>query len=285
MKRAYEVITNRIIHLLEEGTIPWHRPWGGPEDHPRNLVSGKNYRGINAFLLSAVGYESPYWLTYRQAKERDGFIKKGEKGIPIIYWNWQEEVDEETGEIKKRPFLKYYTVFNATQCENVEYPKPKETDTTFNPILACENIVSDMPHAPDIELGRTRAAYNPVEDMVSMPSPERFESPEKYYATLFHELVHSTGHESRVGRAGITEAIVFGSATYSKEELIGEMGAGFLCGQSGIENSVIENSASYIASWLARLKGDKKLVVQAGGQAQRAADFILNKQSNSCLSV
>jgi antirestriction protein ArdC len=110
-----------------------------------------------------------------------------------------------------------------------------------------------------------------------MPPKERFDHPEAYYATLFHELVHSTGHESRLGRPGITESIEFGKRTYSKEELVAEMGATFLCGQTGIENAVINNSASYIASWLRRLQNDPRLVVQAAAQSQKAADYILNR--------
>lgn len=277
MRKAYEVITDRLVSLLEEGTVPWHRPWGGPESHPKNLASGRRYRGINVFMLSAAGYESPYWLTFRQAKGRDGHVKKGEKGYPCIYWNWVERTNEKTGDKEKHPFLKYYTVFNVEQCEQIEYPAANAPKNPFSPIEACERVVQKMPRAPPIHHAGTRAFYLPSSDEVHMPPCERFDSPEAYYGVLFHELVHSTGHESRVNRPGITEPIVFGSRQYSKEELVGEMGATFLCGHSGIEKAVIDNSASYIASWLRRLRSDSGLVVKAAAQSQKAADYILNQ--------
>ena len=135
-----------------------------------------------------------------------------------------------------------------------------------------------MPRSPPIHHGGSRACYQPSNDEVHMPDRERFDSSEEYYSTLFHELVHSTGHASRLGRTGITETIVFGSRTYSKEELIAEMGATFLCGHTGIENAVIDNSASYLASWLGRLRNDSRLVVQAAAQSQKAVDYVLDQR-------
>lgn len=278
MSRVYEVITDRIIKLLEEGVIPWHRPWGGPEDFPRNLVSGKQYRGINAFLLAVARYESPFWLTFKQAKRRGGSVRKGEKGYPCIYWNWTGIEDEETGETRQRPFLKHYTVFNVEQCEDVSYPKAELPNSEFSPIEVCETLVECMPHAPPIEYGGTRAAYDPSIDQVIMPKPELFHSPEDFYSTLFHELIHSTGHASRLARPSIQRPKAFGSPLYIKEELIAEMGAAYLCGHTGIENKIIENSAAYIADWLRRLRKDNRLVIHAAGNAQKASDYILNKQ-------
>ena len=133
MPNVYQIITDRIISKLEEGTVPWHRPWG-IRGMPRSLVSGKEYRGINSFVLSSAGYEAPYWLSYRQAKEKGGHVKQGEKGYPCVYWNWTEQEDEETQKIKKIPFLRYYTIFNVEQCENIEYPRSDELDYLFSPI-------------------------------------------------------------------------------------------------------------------------------------------------------
>lgn len=278
MRNVYQIITDRVVKLLEAGTVPWHRPWGGPEWHPRSLVSGKEYRGVNVFLLSAAGYEAPYWLTYRQARLRDAYVRKGERGYPCVFWNWVESEDPDTGETRRRPFLKYYTVFNVLQCEQIEYPHPTDEARTFSPIERCEEITTGMPRAPPVHHGGSRACYDPFSDEVHMPGRERFDNPEAYYGVLFHELVHSTGHASRLGRPGISETIVFGSRTYSKKELIAEMAATFLCGHTGIENAVIDNSAAYISSWLGRLRNDHRLVVQAAAQSQKAADYILDQQ-------
>lgn len=263
--------------MLKEGTVPWHKPWGGPEEHPRNVASGKRYRGVNAFVLSTAEYDSPYWLTYKQATDRGGHVKKGEKGFPCVYWNWTEREDKETGEIKKSPFLKYYTVFNVEQCEHVPYPTKQPPKTGYTPIEECERVISGMPNQPQIEHGGNKAFYDSIDDLVQMPQKYYFDRLEPYYSALFHELTHSTGHESRLVRPGIVERNTFGSDPYRKEELIAEMGAAFLCGYTGIENTVIDNSASYIESWLHRLNDDSRLVVTAGAQAQKAADYIVGK--------
>lgn len=279
MHKAYEVITNRIIKLLEEGVVPWRRPWTGQELLPRNLVSGKEYRGVNVFMLASAMYASPWWLTFKQAKERGGHVKKNEKGMPCIYWNWIERTDKTSDEVKKIPFAKYYTVFNVFQCENIPYPENADVRADYSPIDECEGIVANMQSPPSIRNGKNRACYYPSPDVIEIPEQNHFSTDEDYYSTLFHELIHSTGHENRLNRQGITEPIAFGSHTYGKEELVAEMGASFLCGQAGIENKVIENSASYISGWLSRLKSDQKLVVQAASQSQKAADYVLGKDS------
>jgi len=145
MRRAYQVITDRIVDLLEKGTVPWQRPWGTAEGLPKNLVSGKEYRGINVFLLCSAGYESPYWVSYKQARDRGGTVQRGERGYPCVYWNWFDKKDESSGEIKKIPFLRYYTVFNVQQCKDVAYPAARGHGDTFSPIESCEAIVSGMP--------------------------------------------------------------------------------------------------------------------------------------------
>ena len=278
--KVYQIVTDRIIGLLESGTVPWRKPWAsGAVGHPQNLTSGKRYRGINVFLLSAVGYGSPYWLTYRQAQGRGGNVRKGEHAIPVVFWKqWETtRTDPETGERGRVtiPVLRYFNVFNVEQCEGIEYPKPEQPATPFEPIEQCEHVVEEMPKRPEIRHGEARAWYQPSADLVNMPRPELFSQPEEYYSTLFHELTHSTGHRGRLNRKGIADVHPFGSADYSREELVAEMGAAFLGGHCGIEPATIENSAAYIGGWLRRLKGDEKLVVQAAGQAQKAADFIL----------
>jgi antirestriction protein ArdC len=277
---VYQIVTDRIVRLLESGTVPWHQPWKGGNQWPQNFVSRKVYRGINLFLLNAVGYPSPFWLTFRQVQTLGGRIRKGEHAFPVVFWKiFKEEGD---GEGKRIPFLRYYSVFNVAQCEGINFPviPTLETDPTFQPIKKCEQIVAAMPKRPAIHHNGPRASYSPSLDSISMPEAKLFESSEGYYSTLFHELTHATGHVSRLNRKEITDSIRFGSDRYSREELVAEMGSAFLCGHCEIENKTIDQSASYIQHWLARLKEDRKLVVHAAAQAQKACDFILNVERN-----
>jgi antirestriction protein ArdC len=281
---VYEIITERILQKLEEGTVPWRKPWqGGEAGMPRNLVTGQPYRGINVFLLAAAGYESPYWLTFRQARQRGGSVRAGEHGTPVVFWKWHhaQEQDAENGRNRRRiPFLRYYTVFNVSQCDGVCIPVTSTpSQREFSPLARCEEVVEGMPDPPAIESGRTQAAYLPARDKVIMPARSVFESAEAYYQTVFHELAHATGHGSRLARPAVMDATAFGSHAYSKEELVAEMGAAFLCGHAGIEAATLENAASYIDGWLRVLRGDSRMVVQAAAHAQKVADFILGRTS------
>jgi len=286
----YKIITDRITALLEEGVVPWQKSWNANQQPPQNLVSRKQYRGINILLLHSMGYASPYWLTFKQALALGGHVKQGQKGCPVIFWRWMEVENKETGKIEQIPLMRYFTVFNLTQCEGIPIPAAAEPAKEHSPIQEAEAIVAGMPHRPEINNGLNRAVYSPLSDTVGMPSPETFKSAEAYYSVLFHELTHSTGHESRLNRKGVSRtegklaAFGSGSDPYAKEELVAEMGAAFLCGQAGIVERTMDNSAAYIASWLQRLKNDPKLVVQAAGQAQKAADYILakNEQTAHC---
>ncbi len=275
MSKVYDVITDRVIEKLEAGTIPWEKPWGGKAGMPQNLKSGKAYRGINVFLLHSLGYESPYFLTFKQAKERGGSVRKGEKGCPVVFWKWLEIEDD--GKPKRVPMLRYYTVFNTGQCEGIDTPTIDAPERHHEPIRVAQATVEAMPTPPGIVHGYTAAAYSPRTDIVRMPKPERFDSNEAYYGTLFHELTHSTGHTDRLGRKGIMDTVMFGSSDYSREELVAEMGSAFLCGETGILETCIDRSSAYIAGWLKALKNDRKLVVVAAAQAQKSADFILNR--------
>ena len=270
----YEQITERIITLLTQGTVPWHKPWTARTGLPRNLVSQKPYRGINVFLLLAMSYESPFWLTFRQASQLGGSVRKGEKSTPVVFWKQTTIEDKASGEPQKIPLLRYYHVFNVAQCDGIKTGTEPETDAV-NGIVHPDEIVAHMPQRPAIKHGMTRAFYSPREDYVGLPARERFEQAESYYATLFHELTHASGHESRLNRATLTEKAGFGSNPYCKEELIAEMGAAFLCGHAEIVGRTIDNSAAYIKSWLEQLRNDRTLIVSAAAQAQKAADFIL----------
>ena len=270
--QAYERITDRITTLLEQGTVPWHKPWKAKTGWPRNYVSQKTYRGINVFLLSAMSYESPCWLTFRQASQLGGNVRKGEKSCPVVFWKPMRIEDKESGEEKKIPLLRIYHVFNAAQCDGLPDAPPVTVEVvTVKPA----EIVAQMPQPPVIKHGMVCAYYSPYDDCVGMPARERFESEETFFSTLFHELVHATGHESRLKRTTLAENNGFGSDPYCREELIAEMGAAFLCGHAEIIERTIDSSAAYIHGWLERIRQDKTLIVQAAAQAQKAADFIL----------
>lgn len=274
---VYQIVTDRIITLLEQGTAPWHRPWSCADAAPKNLVSGKEYQGINTFLLGCQQYDSPYWLTFKQAQERGGHVRRGEKGSPCIFWKLYEKEDENAEDGKDvLPVLRYYTVFNARQCEGLDVPEIEiKTWPENEKIDQAEAIQLAMPNRPQVTYGGGRASYNPHTDTVNVPELIRHEKPEEFYSTLFHELAHSTGHESRLNRESITGRHFFGEKEYGKEELIAEMTAAFLCAHCGIENVTIDNSAAYLQGWIKALRGDKKLAITAGAQAQKAANYIL----------
>ncbi len=269
---VYEVITQRIVDSLEQGVVPWRTPW--KSSAPKNLISKKPYRGVNVFLLSAMRHTSPYWLTFRQAKGKGGSIKKGEHGTPVIFWKVYNPEEEKL----RRFVLRYYTVFNLSQCEGIDAPPGDSTDTLdFEPIEACERIVAGYPKPPTIEYGGDHAHYIPARDHIDLPPRETFESVEAFYATQFHELVHSTGASSRLDREGITKLDHFGSHQYTKEELVAECGCAFLCGEAGILDTTFDNSAAYIAGWVKKLQSEPKWIVQAGGEASKAVDYILGR--------
>jgi antirestriction protein ArdC len=268
---VYEIVTSRILAELEKGEIPWRKPWRTLP--PANLISKKPYRGINVFLLALAGYGSQYWLTYRQAQALGGNVRKGEHGTKIVFWKFDkfetETADGETEE-RKSAFLRYYTVFNLEQTEGL---KALLALPPVFPIESAEVIVSGMPNPPAFEQD-AQAAYIPSRDTVTMPSRTAFDSQVEYYSTLFHELTHSTGHAKRLAREGFDTPQKFGSESYSREELIAEMGSAMLCGIAGIEQATIINSAAYLQSWIKRLKADSRLVVSAASAAQKAADYI-----------
>ena len=205
---TYDRITDRITALLEQGTVPWQKPWKARTGLPRNFVSKNPYRGINVFLLLAMMYESPFWLTFRQVSQLGGSVRKGEKACPVVFWKQTTAEDKKSGEQKKKYLLRFYHVFNVAQCDGL---KINAEPVQENVIAKPEDIVAGMPQPPILKHGMTHAYYSPREDCVGLPPRERFEKTEDYYSTVFHEFVHSTGHEKRLKRSTLTESAGYGS--------------------------------------------------------------------------
>jgi antirestriction protein ArdC len=279
---VYDIVTQKMIERLEAGTVPWRKPWASDGRPPMNLVSGKAYTGVNSWLLNVAGYGSPYWLTINQANERGATLRDGERySIAVFTKQWTPKeprigapVDKD-GKPKALRVLRYYRVYNAEQFTGLDYPRPQARALDFNPIEACETIVASMPAPPTLQHVEARAYYQRRNDLVNIPPRESFEAEPEYYSTLFHELVHSTGHETRLARA--QEATSKMDGAYAREELVAELGGAYLCNHAGIAHRTLANSAAYCASWIARLKGDSKLIVQAASRASKAANWILGE--------
>ena len=234
---VYQMVTDRIVGLLEAGTVPWQKPWT-ESGLPMNVISKRPYRGINLWLLLSLNYERNLFLTWDQLKKIGGSVLQGQHGHIVVFWKQVKKVPEEldgTGKAKQIPMLRYYKVFNVEQCRDV--PKdliPELVKTPIDPILECEAIINTMPDSPLLIFTGKKAFYDIEKDHVVLPNLKRFKTSESYYSTLFHELVHSTGAEKRLCRKTITEMAEFGSEPYSMEELIAELGAAYLNSFTGI---------------------------------------------------
>lgn len=282
-------ITNEVISELQKGNIVWNQPWGS-FGAARNYLSKRPYEGFNQFYLSYKAakrnYTTPFYLTYKQAQDLGGYIRKGEKATPVIFWKvsvrktGRKVVDKSGAEKEEEttlffPFIHH--VFNVDQVTGVTFEIPAGILHDNTPIEACEKIVTDMPRCPQIKHGGSEASYAPVNDFIQMPKIEHFKSSGSYYAVLFHELIHSTGHHTRLNRFGEGDRpSKFGSEDYSKEELIAEMGATFLCGYANIKKETFHNSIAYLQSWIKRLQEDHTLIIHAANKAGKAASYILD---------
>lgn len=275
VRDIHQEITNQIIAALEQGVAPWACPWQqvGP---PRNASSGRRYSGINQLVLGLVGLMREYtcqeWLTFNQAKALGGSIRKGEKGVRIIFYKMigrdDEEATGEDDESRVIPIMRHFTVFNLDQIEGIE--RPEWTLPEGLGVDAAEKIIEAS--GAEIMHGGDRASYIPKLDLVRMPDKERFEDAGAYYATVFHELTHWTGHQSRLARDGIIGSHKHGTPEYAYEELVAELGAAFLCAEVGIEGEL--RHEEYIGSWLEVLKGDKRAIFRASASAQKAANYL-----------
>lgn len=262
---AKDKILNTIIEQLENGTVPWRKPWNTKLTAPRNGASGHYYQGLNFFVLLSTDYTDQRWYTFNQAKKLGGNIKEGEKGTSIFFWSFFDTEDENQ-KPKSVPYVKLFTVFNHAQCEGLPEEEVKAPENKL-----ASDIVEGFKNKPEIIYGKNLACYIPSSDKIYMPSFETFHSEGEFYSTLFHEMVHSTGHETRLDRKLSTN---FGDEDYSTEELIAELGAAYLCAQCGIDNT-IENTSSYINNWLKKLRADKNALFTASTKSQKAVNMIL----------
>lgn len=286
----YAETTAKIVAQLEAGTVPWVQPWGyaaatGP-GLPRNALTGRSYSGVNVlFLWGALfehGYPSQSWLTFRQAIEAGGNVRKGERGTTVVYADRftpeaEKQRARQTGEEARAvPFLKAYTVFNVAQCEGLRpglAPDPAPLPERQIVPLAEDVIAASGVH---FRVEGERAFYSPAYDFVQVPCRQAFFEQINYYRTALHELTHATGHPSRLNR---TFGTSFGSKDYAREELIAEMGSAFLCAALGIEPTV--RHVDYLASWLEVLRGDNRAIFRAASAASKAADWLLARHAET----
>ena len=299
---VYEIVTERILSLLEQGTAPWLSSSIARVGIPRNFLTQKHYSGINVFLLGSAEFQSPYFLTYRQAQELGGQVRKGEKGLPIIKMGtWQKKSDNDTSsasssksdddkKTREARFLKLYTVFNACQIDGIAFPEPPKCPSFTESDMGAQarSITEHMPNPPIIHVGhKAYPHYIPDDDTVHMPTRESFRSEYRFHKTLFHELAHATGHPTRLNRTTLVEnrgmyAVGEDKKIYCLEELTAEMAAAFLATHAGIVEDDLQQSAAYLKGWLdvLRVPDHKNWLIKAASEAQKAADYILGEERN-----
>lgn len=280
----YDEVTARIVAEMETGRVPWVQPWGRVDGAsaglPRNALTGRSYSGINVLILwgavIGAGYPSQGWLTFKQALEAGGCVRKGERGTSVVYADrFVPEAEkaravETGGDARTIPFLKRFTVFNVAQCDGLP------ADISPEPVPLPEREIVPVAEAVitasgvEFRIGGSEAYYAPHPDFVQVPPQPAFFVPVNYYRTALHELTHATGHASRLGRT-LTGA--FGSKDYAREELVAEMGSAFLCASLGIAPTV--RHADYLASWLDVLREDNRAIFRAASMASKAADWLL----------
>lgn len=288
-KDVYQMVTDIIIERLEQGVIPWKKPWGSDEMGPRNYESQRPYRGINAMILSGI-FEHPQYLTFNQVKALGGAVIKGSKSMPVFYFDMiyrlratgekithEEALQLPVTQYTSKPFLRYYNVFNISQVKGIDFKLPEPVQFDRVKVLEnCQALVDGMPYPPKMTQVGNEAYYVPAQDRVNMPKPKSFHSSEAYHAALFHELIHSTGHSQRLARPEIVNGTKFGSSDYSKEELVAELGACFLMSYAGsLEDFILENATAYIQDWLTILKNEPRWVMEASAKASKATQYIL----------
>lgn len=281
---VFNLVTEKIIQSLEKEVVPWKKPWTSLV--PQN-INGRPYTGINRLLLNINEYKYPYFLTMKQANELGGHVKKGEKAHLAVFWKILTVPSGTDGEgtAQKIPYLRYYRVFNIEQTtlpisvvKNADKIQSETNDDTREPIQKAKELLASFKDLPVIEFNHEYACYIPALDKILLPYEHLFQSVEEFYVTEFHELVHSTGHEKRLNRKNVKRINSGSDAVYSKEELVAEIGACFLCNQVGI-TTTFDNSAAYIQGWVKALKKDPKMIVIAAGHAEKAVDFLIGRSA------
>jgi len=271
----YAEVTNRIISQMEQGIIPWQKPWVA-SGQAISRSTGKAYSLLNQMLLGRGGE----YVTFNQCRQEGGKVKKGEKASMVVFWKFIEQEDEETGEKKQVPFLRYYNVFHIDQCEGLEAKRLPSLPQTANADDAAENIIASYVQRSGVRVKHQegdRAFYQPSSDSITLPLLAQFAETAEYYSTAFHELTHSTGHSTRLNR--LEKVAFFGSEAYSKEELVAEIGAAALVNHAGLETAnSFRNSAAYVQNWLKVLRDDKRFIVSAAGKAEKAVSLILGAE-------
>lgn len=285
----YQAITDRIIAELESGIIPWERPWTGTSDGAISYGTGKPYSLLNQFLLREPGE----YITLNEINRLGGKLKKGSKARIIVFWRILQSTKKDAdGNVVRDsegmpvpvsyPVLRYHNVFHLDDTIEIE-PKHK-SDAPVNyihPVEKAETTLNSFLSREHIQMRNVRgnrAFYNPTTDSITLPLMEQFVSAEEYYSTAFHECVHSTGHPRRLKRISSTQFSGFGSEEYSKEELVAEIGSCALMHQLKLETTqTFRNTSAYIQSWLRALRNDKRLIVNAAGQAEKAVNLIVDK--------
>lgn len=290
MSKVYGYVQERIIEALEKaikdgGTVPWKKPWNS--NGFVNYVTRRPYRGINILLLPEAG-EYITWKQIQDIREKNPEVKlkKNYKQHMVVFWRFPDKKEEDSDDVisldtdKKKPIFLYHIVYNINDVEGIE--SKFSVGNEHNPIVEAENVISNYNEVTiQISKGSDNAYYSPLKDYISVPDKSQYKNIAEYYSTLFHEMVHSTGHKSRLNRFSTNEQHCFGSESYSKEELVAEIGANMLMSQTGIDDTEYQtNSISYLHGWLKAIKEDVSLIVSAAQKAQKAADYILKVNTN-----
>lgn len=270
----YATITDRMIAEMEQGIIPWKCPWmasGSAISH----ITSKPYSLLNQMLLGRSGE----YLTFKQVQQEGGYVRKGERAKMVVFWRWIDKEDEKTGEITQVPYLKYYNVFHIDQCEGISAKYAQELTETVNADETAESVIADYVKREGVTIENqegNQAFYQPTLDRIVLPKRNQFGETAEYYSTAFHEMVHSTGHMKRLNRLEATAH--FGGESYSKEELVAEIGSSALVHHCGLETpESFKNNTAYVQNWLQVLKNDKRFIVSAAGKADKAVSLILGE--------
>lgn len=276
---VYQIVTERIVEELKNGSIPWQKPWVGGQSQAINFVTRKPYSLLNQILLGKPGE----WLTFKQIQDKKACLRVGAKSRIVVYFTLVDKKETKNDETinKKFPVLKYYRVFHIDDVQGLE-SKIEQVEFDGDPIDEAENIINDYLKREKLTFreGDDKAFYSPLSDVVVVPNRYRFKEVSEYYSTSFHELTHSTMHENRCNRRDENKNSMFGNFEYSREELVAEIGAAMLCNHANIDcEKAFKNSVAYIQSWLEALNDDPKMIVWASSRAEKAAKYIIGEMA------